>query len=270
MILQLLNGNKLDIANYSLRRLFHYIPSVSLSHSVEMVDGRDGGIFTDSQFTERVITVELLYESQDIQDFYLLRDEINALFTRKEAFYIIFKGEPYKRYLVKLNQGFVIEPHMYMNSFELEFACVSIFGESTSSTQQLKKEWDVNQWAWNGQITWDDDIAYSFTTNTFVVRNQGTAHIDPRQSELSIFIQGDYPSGLTLTNNTTGDVYQYTGSLTNGDRLVLDGVRTLKNGASAFIDTNKKLITLAQGGNSFTVTGGTLTKIDFDFRFLYL
>lgn len=270
MILQLLNGKKLDIANYSLKRLFHYIPSISLSHSVEMVDGRDGGIFTDSQFTERVITVELLYESTDIYDFYLLRDEINALFTRKESFYIIFKNEPYKRYLVKLNQGFVIEPNQYMNSFELEFTCVNIYGESIVSTQQMKKEWDVDQFAWNNTITWDDDLQYTFTTNNFDIYNLGTGHIDPRQSEIKIVIQGDYSNGLTLTNNTTGEVYQYNKPLSSGDVLTLDGVRTLKNGVSAFRDTNKKLISLAQGKNSFTVTGGTTSNIYFDFRFLYL
>lgn len=139
MIIQLLNGKQMDIADYSLKRLFHYIPSVSLSHAVETVDGRDGGIFTDSQFTDRIITVEFLYESMDIYDYYLLRDEINALFSRKEAFYIIFKGEPYKRYLVKLNQAFQVTPNQHMESFEVGFTCVNIFGESIASTHELKK-----------------------------------------------------------------------------------------------------------------------------------
>lgn len=270
MIIQLLNGKKLDIANYSLQRLFHRIPSISLSHSIEMVDGRDGGIFTESQFTDRVISVELLYESTDIYDFYLLRDEINALFTRKESFYITFKNEPYKRYLVKLNQGFMLEPNQHMEAFELEFTCVNIFGESTATTKQMVKEWDRNQWAWNGYITWDDDISYSFTESNFSVLNQGTAHIDPRQSEIKVTVQGDFPNGLTITNNTTGDVYKYTKVLSSADTLILDGIRTLKNGTSAFRDTNKKLITLTQGKNSFTVDGGTVSNIEFDFRFLYL
>lgn len=270
MIIQLLDGKKLDIADYSLKRLFHYVPSISLSHSIEMADGRDGGVFTDSQFTDRIITVELLYESQDIYDFYLLRDEINALFTRKQSFFIIFKSEPYKRYLVKLNKGFTIEPNQYMNSFSIEFICVNIYGESIVSTQQMVKEWDINQFAWNGQITWDDELSYTFSTNSFDVYNLGTAHIDPRQSEIKIIVRGTYPNGLTLTNNTTGDVYKFNKPLQNGDILTLDGVKTLLNGQSAFRDTNKKLITLLQGKNSFNITGGTLNKIYFDFRFLYL
>lgn len=270
MIIQLLNGKKIDIAKYSLHRLYHYIPSISLSHSVEMADGRDGGIFTDSQFTDRVITVEFVYESADIKDYYLLRDEINALFTRKESFYIIFKAEPYKRYLVKLNQAFMVTPNQHMESFEVEFTCVNIFGESIASTKQLKKEWDVNQWAWNGQISWDDDISYSFTENNFTVLNQGTAHIDPRQSEIKIRVQGTFPNGLTITNNTTGDMYKYTKALASTDTLMLDGIRTLKNGTSVFRDTNKKLITLIQGNNNFTIDGGTVSNIEFDFRFLYL
>jgi len=270
MIIELLNGKKLDIADYNLKRLFHYIPSISLQHSVEMVDGHDGGIFTESQFTERVITVELLYESRDIQDFYLLRDEINALFTRKESFYIIFKGEPYKRYLVKLNQGFTIEPNMHMNSFEVEFTCVSLFGESTATTTKLKKEWDSNQWAWNGQITWEDDISYKYATNDFVVHNLGSAQINPRQSDLKITLQGTFPNGITIKNQTTNEEYKYTQPLTTGDTLVLDGIRTLKNGQSDFKNTNKKLVTLSVGDNRFLIEGGTISNIEFDFRFLYL
>jgi len=270
MIIQLLNGKQMDIADYSLKRLFHYIPSVSLSHSVETVNGRDGGIFTDSQFTDRIITVEFLYESMDIYDYYLLRDEINALFSRKEAFYIIFKGEPYKRYLVKLNQAFQVKPNQHMESFEVQFTCVNIFAESIVSTQELKKEWDVNQWAWNGQITWDDDLQYTYNSNSFSVNNLGNVVIDPRQNELEIIVKGTFPSNLSITNSTTGDIYSYNGSITSGDTLTIKGVQSFKNGSSVFKDTNKKLLTLAVGNNNFTISGGTVSSISFNFRFLYL
>lgn len=269
MIIQLLSGKQLDIADYSLKRLFHHIPSVSLSHNTESVDGRDGLLFLETTFDSRLITVELLYESYDIYDYYLLRDEINALFTRKESFYIIFKNEPYKRYLVRLNQSFEVEPNMYMNSFTIEFTCVNIFGEAIASTNS-KKEWDVGVWAWNGQITWDDDITYSFSSNTFSVINLGTVDIDPRQSELNITLTGDFASQVMIKNETTGDVYIYNGSLTFGQALALYGIQSFKNGSSVFKDTNKRIIRLASGENKFTISGGTVSSINFDFRFLYL
>lgn len=269
MIIKLLNGKQLDIADYCLKRLYHHIPSVSISHNTEQVDGRDGFLFLETTFDSRVITVELLYESYDIYDYYLLRDEINSLFTRKESFYIIFKNEPYKRYLVRLNQSFEVEPNQYMNSFTVEFTCVNIFGESIADTWSLK-DWDSNKWAWNGQITWDDDLKYLFNSNSFVVNNLGNVDIDPRQSELEIIIKGTFASSVAIKNETVGDVYVYNGSLTENDELVLKGVQSFKNGASVFRNTNKKIIRLFTGENNFTVSGGTISSIDFKFRFLYL
>ncbi|MEY9980478.1 distal tail protein Dit [Lysinibacillus sp. RC79] len=269
MIIQLFNGKRLDIADYSLKRLFHHIPSISLSHITENVEGRDGLLFMETFLESRVISVELLYESYDIYDYYLLRDEINALFTRKESFYVIFKNEPYKRYLVRLNQSFEVEPNQYMNSFTVEFTCVNIFGESIADTRSLK-DWDSNKWAWNGQITWVDDLKYLFNSNSFVVNNLGNVDIDPRQSELEIIIKGTFASSVVIKNETTGDVYGYNGNLTAIDELVLKGVQSFKNGTSVFRNTNKKLIRLFTGENNFTVSGGTVSSIDFKFRFLYL
>ena len=269
MIIELLDGRQLDIEKYSLKRLYHHIPSISLAHTTESVEGRDGSIFLNTTFTDRVITVELLYQSYDIYDYYLLRDEINALFSRKESFYIIFKNEPYKRYLVRLNQSFEVTPNQYMDSFKVEFTCVNVFGESVADTRSLK-QWDDNKWAWNGQITWDDDLQYSFNANSFVVKNAGNVDIDPRQSELEITLKGTFASSVMITNETTGDVYIYNGSLTANDILVLKGVQSFKNGASVFKNTNKKLIRLSAGENHFTITGGTVSSVDFNFRFLYL
>lgn len=269
MIIQLLNGKKLDIADYSLKRLFHHIPSVSISHNTESVDGRDGLLFLETTFDSRVITVELLYESYDIYDYYLLRDEINALFTRKESFYITFKNEPYKRYFVRLNQSFEVEPNQYMNSFTVEFTCVNVFAESIATTSS-RKEWDIDVWAWNGQISWDDDLQYDFYSNSFSVYNIGTVDIDSRQSELNITLTGNFASQVMIKNETTGDIYIYNGSLSQFEALTLAGVQSFKNGQSVFKDTNKRVIRLASGENKFTITGGTVSSVNFDFRFLYL
>lgn len=269
MIIETLDGKVLDIANYSLKRLFHYIPSITIGHSTESVDGRDGLLYLETSFETRIITVEFLYESYDIFDYYLLRDEINALFTRKESFYITFKNEPYKRYLVRLNQSFDIAPNQYMNSFNVEFVCVNIFAESTSKTTALK-DWDSNSKAWNGQITWDDDLKYSFNTTAFTVKNLGNVDIDPRQSELAITLKGLFSSSVTIINQTTGDTYVYNGTMGANDTLVLKGIQSFKNGTSVFKNTNKKLIKLRAGDNNFVIQGGSVTSIDFGFRYLYL
>ena len=255
------------IAEYSLKKIFQTIPSPEINHNTSTVEGM-ADLTISSQLNSRVISVEFLYQTKDIYDYYLLRDQINALFTREEAYYLIFKREPYKRYKVKLASAYELPPHPHMASFTVEFIMQGKYAESVAMTGDLK-EWDVDKWGWNDTIEWDDSLQYLFRgTNSFAVHNRGTAPVDPRESYLQIVI-GATASSLRIRNTTTGDVYEYNAPLTSSDILIVEGVRTLKNGVSAFKDTNKKLITLATGINNFVIEGGTVHSIAFNFRFLF-
>lgn len=272
MIIDLDGGRKINIEKYNLKRLFHYIPSVTVSNISDTADGRAGSVFIDTQYVERIITVRFLFEVYDIQDYYLLRDELNALFVRRDAYYIIFTNEPYKRYKVRLNGNYLVPPTPQGESFEIEFICEDLYGEAIATTLSLK-EWDAENWGWNGAITWDDELKYSFNTNRFTVINLGTAVVDPRHAMLNIYIRGNFTQGLTLRNITTGDVYEFYNPIRTGDELALKGVQSFKNYVSVFSLTNKKLITLAVGENYFVVSGdgiATVEEINFNFRFLYL
>lgn len=270
MIIELLNGTRFDIADYDLKRLFHYVPSATIDHETTSVDG-GSDIITNSKLNNRTIKVELLYISQDIYDYYLLRDELNNLFMRVEPFYIIFKREPYKRWLVKTADQFEIPPHPHMQSFTVEFVTLKNYAESVGTTMDLQafKEWDADLWGWGMGLDWDKTYQYEFTTSSFTVDNVGNAIVDPRQHELEIIIKATASSYIQLVNNTTGETYRYNGALSANDTLVIKGVRTLKNGVSAFKNTNHKLLSLTPGINAFTVTGGTIQNIKFNFRFLY-
>src|SRR5690554_5894922 len=172
MIIELLDGTRYDIEGYSLKRLYHRIPSLSLKHTTSTVEGRSGDVFVETRFSGRIISVEFLYKAHDIYDYYLLRDELNGLFAREESFYIVFKREPYKRWKVKLSQQFDIEPNRQMESFTIDFICENVFAESIATTTDLK-EWDVDKWGWNNTIEWDEGLKYSFDTTSFVVKNLG-------------------------------------------------------------------------------------------------
>lgn len=270
MIIQELNGNFLDTSDYKLKRLFHYIPSAVVNNDTASVEGRSD-LILNSKTNNRVITVEFLYNSFDIYDYYMLRDEINSLFIRDEPFYIIFKKEPYKRYLVRTNSQFQVPPNPHMQSFNVEFILLENYGESLITTSQItSKDWDSSLYAWNGVINWDAENppSYSFTTKNFAVFNFGTAKIDPRNSFLEITIKGSGNS-LKITNTTNGNIYMYNAPLTTSDNLYIRGVRTFKNNTSDFKNTNKQLISLEPGVNSFQIEITTLQSISFNTRFLY-
>lgn len=270
MIIEKLNGTRLDIEDYGLTRLFHHIPSAEIDHTKESMNGI-GEVVTETTILQRTITVEIGFKVSDIYDYYLLRDELNGLFMRRESFYIIFKREPYKRWLVKLDKQFTVPVHTQGGKFSLDFRTVKRFAESIASTYS-RKEWDENIWWWNGAITWDDPLQYSFTTNNFTLVNLGNMVIDPSESDMDIriTIKATTNMPITIRNVTNGSVYVYGGTLTSNDILVLDGPRSLKNGVSVFKDTLKKVLKFDPGENKIEITGGTVHSVDFDFRFPFL
>jgi len=169
---------------------------------------------------------------------------------------------------VKVANQYTIPPNPPMQSYTVDFLPFNDCAESVATTQTLK-EWDVDKWAWDGTIDWDEDLQYSFAANNFVVKNLGNVVIDPREHELEIVLKGVFSNNVKITNHTTGEVYQYNRALSSTDELKIKGIRTLRNGVSDFKNTNKKLLTLATGNNSISVEGGTVNSIAFNFRFLY-
>lgn len=270
MIIELLNGVRFDIESFGLGLEDYDIPSLEISNTLEHVDGAPGPIITHTNYTGRSLTAYLVYTADDYEDYILLRNQLNDVFVRKEQFYLIFKDEPWKRWLVKANGQFLPSKDLEtVGTFTLHFICVRSFAESIADTTSLK-EWDVEKWGWDGTITWDDDWQYTFMTNTFVVKNLGNEIINPRNWPLEIAISGLFNSGLVIRNHTTGDVVTITASITAADVLSLINERTLKNGVSVLKENrDKTLISLAPGDNRISIEGGTVNSVIFNFRFPY-
>lgn len=268
MIIELLNGTRYDIEDYGLGRLTHPISSPEITHNTSDVNGL-GDVITDTTIGQRTIPVDFAFVAKGIYDYYLLRDEVNALFTRGEPFYIIFKREPYKRWFVKVEEQFLLPPSPFGGQFTIKFRTVLKYAESIVTTL-YSKEWDADVWWWGSGIEWDEPLSYRFTTNKFTVMNLGTAPLEPEVMPMRIVIKANVGSVFRLINLTNFSEYQYNGPLTSNDTLIIDGVMSHKNGVSVFRDTNKKLIYLNPGPNVFEVTGGTVISVDFDFRFPFI
>lgn len=272
MIIEFLDGSRVDLANYNCKCLKPFIPSVTRNPVFNSVDGRYP-ILTQVNKDIRLLKVELMIKTRDITDFYLLRDELNELFFRHPQFFIMHKKRPSLRWLVTMESPIEITPKtVRLNSFLVNFTCVRENAESIGTCLDLqnRKEWDVNLWSWGMGLDWDKEYRYEHSSNNFVIDNVGNVAIDPCEHELEITIKATTSSFLEIKNDSTGDIYRYNGSLTTNDVLILKGVQSFKNGVSVFKNTNKKLLTLGIGSNQFTVTGGTIASISFNFRFLYM
>lgn len=265
-----LDGTEIDISNYNLSLLKYTIASPSLIHFTERVEGRDGEIYLDSEYENRPITAEFKYQSADLTDYYLLKTEFYRLFAKRAPFYVVFSKEPGKRWLVRLSRPFEPEKiNPKVGRFTVEFIADKPFAESIGTTLD-PLTFDAELWQTGQGLTLDETM-YTHSTTSFQIYNATDGvTINPRQMPLEITFKGA-SSNLTITNTTTGDVWQYTKTTSSGDTLLLTGVRSLKNGLSVFSDTNKKLISLAPGYNNFTITGATGSfTISFAFRFYTL
>lgn len=263
------DGTIYDLEQYGIRTKDFIVSAPSLRHVTEAIDGRDGMIDIETTEGARVITCLFRMRAADMADFPLLRNGIFRIFRSKESFYLIDRREPGKRWEVKCQDAYVLEQKYVYGDFTISFVCFKGYAESVGTTLD-PLTFDAELWQIGQGLTEVDDLKYIHNTSSFRIYNAGDIDIDPRVLPLKITFTGA-STNLTVTNQTTGDIWQYTGTTTAGDTITLDGVRSLKNGTSIFGQTNRKLITLKSGWNDFAITGATGTfEISFDFRFYYL
>ncbi len=248
------------------------IPSVTPEHITETVDGADGALYIETRLTERMLKAVISFESLDIVDFDLFRDEIYRIFSPLKKFYIIRDLQPNKRITASVASGFDID---YLTledgEFEIEFVIHSTFIESAGTTLNPspgdyyfpidKRKIDAG----------DPPVKYIFNENSFAVFNDSAVTVNPRKQnmELKIIIKGTINNPI-VRNVTTGEAWSWTGTADPSDEVILDGIKSLKNNISIFGQTNRKLLTLKPGWNYFEITGASDFTISFDFRFYYL
>lgn len=275
------------------------VSPIEIKRDVADVERRAGAINELVKHGTRKIQLHLMFVAKDHSDFTILRDRAFDLFTDLEPYYL-YKAIPTKqstmyefelpgkkwgrelefipseiaflhgkRYFVINSDMSEVAQNGLTGRFTVELETYKLpYAESAATLKELKL-WDINKWQWNQGLTWDEDLQYKFTANNFTVKNLGNVKIDPRESELRITIKATAASYLEFKNNATSEVFRFNGALTGTDTLVLNGIHTYKNGANAILNTNKKILTLAPGNNVFSVSGGTIQSIEFDFRFLY-
>ncbi|EZP77631.1 glycoside Hydrolase Family 73 [Parageobacillus genomosp. 1] len=263
------DGTLYDLQQLGIRTKDFVVSAPSLHHNTEEIENRDGVIDLGTTEGARTITCTFRMQAVDMQDYPLLQNEIFKLFRSKEAFYLIDRREPMKRWEVKCQDAYDIDQRYVYGDFTVTFVCFKGYAESVGTTLD-PFTFDSELWQIGQGLTLEDDLVYTHNTSNFRIYNAGDVTVDPRVLPLKITFTGA-STNLKITNTTTGDMWQYTGTTQAGDTITLDGVRSLKNSVSIFSATNRKLITIASGWNDFTITGasGSFT-ISFDFRFYYI
>jgi hypothetical protein len=256
------NGEDIILSEYGLTGLKLIIPSPSYEPTREAVLGRAGAITLGRDLYPRQLTAEFKMTADNYENSLSVRDKVFSLFGKGKKFYIGETKQPNKRWHVECVEAWNPQ-RINHNNFTIAVPLLveSGYAESVKNT--------LDRTLFPAQISSAKQIKYIHATTTFEIFNDGIK-IDPRYMPFIVKYKGA-STNLKITNLTTGDEWSYTGTSNSGDSIMLDGIKSTKNGLSIFRSTNKKLITLAPGWNEFKLSGTSGSfEISFDFRFYTL
>lgn len=286
-----MNGDSFRLSDYGMHVRDFIVSAPEIESHYEYVDGRNGNIDMGAVFTNRSIVVPFYFKGADYQDVALARDELFSLVVDSEPFYVrelrrikyhpghifeecddgsydnMYAGG--KRYKVRMASAFDIEQLFTYGMGEIPFETVGLpYAESIGTTADITGnvlKYSDELWSYGMGLLYDEySHKYIHTNKQFRIYNAGNVEVHPFEQYLKITI-ANATKGYKLTNTTTGDVFEYTG--TTIGRIVLDGPNVTVNSLQALRDTSRRFITLAPGWNTFTQNQAR--EVKFDTRFYY-
>lgn len=263
---------EIDIENNGLKGLSLKIPSLTPSHFTESVPGKPGVERLGVDLGARTINGEFYLSGVDRIDWKLIRDKVFSILDPTRNYYLIDSDQMGKRWHVVINGSFLPEKvnHRASGVFEIPFETYDLpFSESVNKSS-VPMNFDNPNWQ-IGMGLIAEDTPYTFNTSSFKVYNPGNIPIDIRYCEIDIIVKAACSTYFELENQTSGELFKYTGALTTSDTLKLStGKEYTKNSLNVFRNTNRQGITLMPGWNDFIVKGASsIQQISFDTRFYY-
>lgn len=273
-----IDGATLNFDDLGFRTVDFVVDSPSFSHKEKEINSIVGVVPTESTRQPREINVTFRFVADDWIDFAMMRQLFFDTISSGPIFLIEARkqGEMWE---CRLNDSFKIPQINTSSTFTVSFICYPGKSISVGTTAE---NITFNKLSYYNLPTTIDDYK-EVEKVVFRIFNPGL-EIDPRDrnSHLKITYEG-VSSDFGITNLTTGEKYLYEGVTTEDDKLVIDGINSFKNGESVFLNTNKKLITLARGWNKIVLHGVPdavniddleefedvkgLYPVTFDFRF---
>ena len=240
-------GEEINLASLGLIGLKLEIPSPSYRKITEVLDGRSGVVVIENILDSRPLVASFMVTADNYDDSLKSRDRLYSLIGNDQTFYVAEDRQPTERWKVYAS------------------------GWTPERLNRTTSKFDVPLFAESGTSESISIIEKSFNANNFSFKNEGNIIINPNvHSETEIEFTGA-STNLTIKNITNSNEWSYTGDTVDGDTILLKSVRSLKNNASIFGQTNKKLITIDPGWNDFEIVGATGTiDIKIKTRFYFL
>ncbi|MCE5011331.1 phage tail domain-containing protein [Staphylococcus warneri] len=237
------------------------------STTMKGVDGELPNITTFAPFS---LVVKCGFDGIDVIDATLAEQKLRNIFFKRKPYYIITSDNPCIKYAVK-NPDINPDYGDYMAvKFELTFSVYKGYSESLKSTDKFSLS--SGDWQFEEGHIFDDNIKYNHSTSSFKIFNGSDDTINPiLRHKFRLDINIDAPNGFTITNKTTGDVFEYTKPIKSNKTLSIQGVHPILNNKRVGVDTNFNFLTLDPGYNDIEISGSNLGKTNtkWVFPFIY-
>lgn len=243
---------------------------VQLTSTTQEIKGVDGLLVGSNKFAPFKLNLNFVYSGVDVHDYHLFKTKLRNIIYQRDPYYVVHSDMPGKKYAV-LPVSTSIEDKFGRNgTFTIAFSVYKGYSESLYDTDKFSLS--NGKWQFENGLVVDDSIKYNHTASGFRIFNGSNDTINPiMRHKLNIYLNVDAPKGFKLTNNTTGDVFEYTKPIKSSQTLLLKGVHPILNSKRVGIDTNFNFLTLAPGYNDIEITGSGLGKTNskWVFPFIY-
>lgn len=262
------DGQVIDLADTPFWVQYFRIDGIKSEEIIDTIEGRPGTVRKGAFIQSRQIKLGIQVFGHDEYDFDLLRDEANQIFHPTKEFYIIRDLQPGKRARVSQNTGFDYSTyHDWTDGeFEITLNMHQPFFESIGTTLDsftFEENWQVGM-----NLITERDLVYRHSASSFKIWNAGDVKINPRWFPFYIKFTG-VSSKLKIVNKTNNTEWQYLGATNASDVIIIDRVKSFKNGASIFGDTTHTLLEFDTGWNDIVITGASSFSIEIGHRFYY-
>ncbi|MDN6182584.1 MAG: phage tail family protein [Staphylococcus equorum] len=272
-IMEMNNDAKINLTENYCHFLNSEITEVDTKTNEQEILGMDGVLVGTNTFGPFELTLKFHYNGGiDSKDLTLFAERMKEIIHVRKPRYVVHSDMPGKKYAYNnakiewevLNAGDL--------NLSITFSCYKGYSESRLSTDDMKLS-NLHDWQFgNGYLAFDETDDFHHRTKKFRIYNGSSDAIDPTlRHTLNITVHANAPKGFKIRSLTTGDVFEYTGSLVYTDTFMLKGVYPVKNGSRVGADTNMSWLTLENGFNYFVVEGEGLSDFDitFSFNFIY-
>ena len=265
------NGKTISLTDFENFMYLDFVENdVQINTNTTEINGIDGVLTGASNFAPFELELNFIFSGLDIKDYHLFKSKLRSLIYQREPYYVWHSDMPGKKYAVLPSATEIEDLYSRNGKITLKFTVFKGYSESLKETDQFSLS--SGDWQFEAGVLSDDEIKYTHNTTAFKIYNGSSDAINPLlRHQFKLVINVDAPKGFKITNNTTGDVFEYKKAIKSNQTLTINGVHPFINNKRVGIDTNWQWLTLEQGFNDIEITGENIgnVKTQWVFPFIY-